>query len=292
MLLALAVLAGCASHPTTPEPSVTVQDGPSGAPELTYAVPLAIPTPREEVIWPGTGPRLRAGKPVLINYRLENATNGELIEETYSAVPKSFLLAPELIGADLYNALRGKSVGARVLALVPASAKGADAPAVLVVDVLSTRAVGDRVPPRKGLPGVRLRSDGSPRITIPSTAPPSDLVVQTLVRGTGAQVAAGATVTVQYTGVRWKDGAEVDSTWSTGAGPTSFRLGEAIAGWAQGLVEQTVGSQVLLVIPPSMANVPAAGKGGAGNTLVFVVDILSASTPGRAAATPSPTARK
>jgi len=48
-----------------------------------------------------------------------------------------------------------------------------------------------------------------------------------------------------------------------------------IAGWDSGLVEQPVGSQVLLVVPPQMA------YGGtedelAAETLVFVVDILSA----------------
>jgi peptidylprolyl isomerase len=52
-----------------------------------------------------------------------------------------------------------------------------------------------------------------------------------------------------------------------------------IAGWDQGLVGQTVGSQVLLVVPPDQ------GYGSKGNsqagikptdTLVFVVDILDA----------------
>ncbi len=51
-----------------------------------------------------------------------------------------------------------------------------------------------------------------------------------------------------------------------------------IDGWVQGLVGKTVGSQVLLVVPPELGY-GDAGSGDAipgGATLVFVVDILAA----------------
>ena len=52
-----------------------------------------------------------------------------------------------------------------------------------------------------------------------------------------------------------------------------------IAGWDEGLVGQTVGSQVLLVVPPDKGygkdGQPSAGIKGT-DTLVFVVDILDA----------------
>ena len=55
--------------------------------------------------------------------------------------------------------------------------------------------------------------------------------------------------------------------------------GSVIAGWDEGLVGQTVGSQVLLVVPPDKGY-GAAGNTDAGikgtDTLVFVVDILDA----------------
>ncbi len=55
--------------------------------------------------------------------------------------------------------------------------------------------------------------------------------------------------------------------------------GQVIAGWDEGLVGQTVGSQVLLVVPPdkgygTAGNTDAGIKGT--DTLVFVVDILDA----------------
>ena len=52
-------------------------------------------------------------------------------------------------------------------------------------------------------------------------------------------------------------------------------VGQVIEGWDQGLVEQSVGSQIMLVVPPAL------GYGGsstplADETLVYVVDILDA----------------
>jgi len=103
--------------------------------------------------------------------------------------------------------------------------------------------------------------------------------VQPLIKGTGAEVKKGDVVTVNYTGWTWADGTQFDSSWDRGA-PASFQLndGAVIDGWVEGLVGQTVGSQVLLVIPPEKAY----GEDGnetipGGSTLVFVVDILAAS---------------
>ncbi|OLT55205.1 hypothetical protein BJF88_07105 [Cellulosimicrobium sp. CUA-896] len=80
--------------------------------------------------------------------------------------------------------------------------------------------------------------------------------------------------------MRWSDGGVFDSTWTDGAAPSSVMIGigEVIEGWEQGLLEQSVGSRVLLVVPPSL------GYGGtasplAEETLVYVVDILDAHFP-------------
>ncbi len=85
---------------------------------------------------------------------------------------------------------------------------------------------------------------------------------------------------MQYTGAIWKNGKVFDSSWK-GNGSVQFPIGagQVIAGWDEGLVGQTVGSQVLLVIPPDKgygaAGQPSAGIKGT-TTLVFVVDILAA----------------
>lgn len=134
--------------------------------------------------------------------------------------------------------------------------------------------------PAAGLPTVDLDADGKPTITIPDRDPSSTLVVQPLVKGTGAVVTAGQTVTVHYTGVVYASNKQFDSSWDGGT-PVDFAIGagQVIAGWDEGLVGQTVGSQLLLVIPPDKgygeAGQPDAGISGT-DTLVFVVDILGA----------------
>jgi peptidylprolyl isomerase len=104
-------------------------------------------------------------------------------------------------------------------------------------------------------------------------------VGQLLIKGTGAAITAGQTVTVNYVGVLWATGKQFDSSWSRT--PTTFKigLGQVIPGWDKVLVGNTVGSQVLMVIPPADAY-GAAGAPNAGisatDTLVFVVDLLDA----------------
>ena len=59
----------------------------------------------------------------------------------------------------------------------------------------------------------------------------------------------GDTVLVHYTGVKWSDGTVFDSSWERGA-PASFATTGVVEGFKQALEGQTVGSQVLVVIPP------------------------------------------
>ena len=140
------------------------------------------------------------------------------------------------------------------------------------------RAEGTPVEPAPGLPVVTLAETGEPSIDAAGVAEPTELVVQPLITGAGAPVESGQTVTFHYSG--WLlDGTPFDSSWANGA-PFTTRIGtgDVIAGWDQGLVGQTVGSQVLLVIPGDLAYGPA-GRAPVippDATLIFVVDILSA----------------
>jgi peptidylprolyl isomerase len=132
------------------------------------------------------------------------------------------------------------------------------------------------------LPLVTLSVDGTPSIEIPSgLGEPAELQVQTLIRGAGAEVVEGDEIEAQYGGWLW-DGTEFDSSWSRGGVPleATLKSGQLIDGWVQGLVGQTVGSQVLLVIPPELGyGETDMGAIPPDSTLIFVVDILSASTP-------------
>jgi peptidylprolyl isomerase len=93
-------------------------------------------------------------------------------------------------------------------------------------------------------------------------------------------VKKGDDIAVQYTGVIWRTGQVFQSSWAQDLPfTTPIGEGQVIAGWDAGLVGQTVGSRVLLVIPGADAYGSAGSstvgiKGG--DTLAFVVDILAA----------------
>ena len=108
--------------------------------------------------------------------------------------------------------------------------------------------------------------------------PPSDLVVDDIQLGDGAEATAGRTVDVHYVGVAHSTGEEFDASWNRG-GPLSFPLGtgRVIAGWDQGVSGMKVGGRRRLVIPPHLGY-GDRGAGGAiapGETLIFVVDLVA-----------------
>jgi peptidylprolyl isomerase len=103
--------------------------------------------------------------------------------------------------------------------------------------------------------------------------------VQPLIKGEGPAVTVGQTLSVQYVGLVWRTGKVFDSSWQRRSMNVRTGAGQPIPAWDAGLVGQTVGSQVLLVVPPDQ------GYGSSGNpkigvkgtdAMVFVVDILGA----------------
>jgi peptidylprolyl isomerase len=273
--VAIALLTSGCTAPTAPSNDIQVSGELGASPQLHFVTPLLVPQQRVEVLAPGEGERLADDRPVLLDFYAESAEDGSLIAETYSGEPRAYTMSPDSLGPDLYNALHGQRVGARILQVAP----GRDGypAAVAVYDVLPTRATGEPVAPRDGLPTVTLGPYGEPTITVPDADPPSQAVAQPLLRGDGPQVEAGQVVTVQYVGVTWSDGTVFDSTWAEGKLPADFPIGVGSlpSGWDDGIVEQTVGSQVLLVLPPD-SGFAGTDQDLANQTVVFVVDILAA----------------
>lgn len=118
-----------------------------------------------------------------------------------------------------------------------------------------------------------------PDVTIPDTAPPTELTVEELTVGDGAEATPGQTVRVHYVGVSWSTGQQFDASWDRDD-PFSFGLGagQVIAGWDRGVAGMRVGGRRRLTIPPELGY-GARGAGGAigpDETLVFVVDLLGA----------------
>lgn len=120
--------------------------------------------------------------------------------------------------------------------------------------------------------------DDTPVIAAGKGSEPTDKVlVKTLKQGDGALVCPGATVKVNYVGALW-NGTVFDSSYQKGE-PIEFSLDRVVKGWGYGLAHTHVGDRVELVIPASLGyGSQAAGDIPANSTLVFVVDVLGAST--------------
>lgn len=301
LLLAVGVLAAATLVPTTVaaagsalEPVVV--NGPAGQkPTVTFTAPFAVKKSASDVRVEGTGTKAAKSSQVLLDYVIVNGRTGEEVETSYGKSPVTLLLDKQATPA-LVDGLIGASPGSRVvIAVAPKDGlakNGASAGVkkndtlLFVVDVkdVSTplqRATGTAVTPPAGLPTVVLAKNGAPTITVPKTDAPTSLVVQPLIKGDGPVVQAGRSVNVHYTGALWDGGKVFDSSWKRGE-TAQFPIGtrSVIAGWDEGLVGQTVGSQVLLVVPPDKGygagGQPQAGIKGT-DTLVFVVDILGTS---------------
>ncbi|MGZ4681024.1 MAG: FKBP-type peptidyl-prolyl cis-trans isomerase [Acidimicrobiales bacterium] len=117
---------------------------------------------------------------------------------------------------------------------------------------------------------------GAPDVPVVVGPPPTELVKQDLVVGTGDEVTDGATVTVNYIGVACSTGKIFDSSYKTGA-PATFPVSGVIPGFGTGVTGMKVGGTRLLGIPPEQGygNQGAGSDIAPGETLWFVVKVTN-----------------
>jgi peptidylprolyl isomerase len=118
-----------------------------------------------------------------------------------------------------------------------------------------------------------------PQVDVPSDQPPSyQLEVEDIETGDGDEATHGKVVEVHYVGVSYKNGQQFDASWDRGD-TFKFKLGggQVIRGWDDGVAGMKVGGRRRLTIPPDLAygQRGAGGVIGPGETLVFVVDLIS-----------------
>ncbi|MGM7667327.1 FKBP-type peptidyl-prolyl cis-trans isomerase [Microbacterium sp. A93] len=291
-LVGALLLAGCAA----PEPrgagdiealepvSLSLND--DGAPEVTVDGAIEATEISSRVLQDGDGAELNEGDIALVQTAIVDPESGEVTAENFTQGAEAVFLNEKLKeGNDvLFNMLDQNKVGAQISFFMPASQLGEGATDQLMVfqiaDARPARAEGEPVEVTDdSLPSVSLDEDsGEPTIEAPEGDAPEDLVVQPLIQGDGEEVGETDFVTVQYKGVKWSDGEEFDSSWSKGE-PAGFQLDQVVAGWSEGLQGQKVGSQVLIVVPPSKGYGESEGHELQDETLVFVVDILHTMPP-------------
>ncbi len=280
---------------TTGLPSVTGAFGK----EATIALPGPDPSGYSAtVLTTGTGAKVLKGDLLVAQYLGETWRDGKVFDQSYGrGQPVQFAIGVGKVIPGWDEKLVGQTIGSRVLlVLPPAKGYGAAGNAqagilgtdtlVFVVDIVGafgakSSANGTPVAPVAGLPTVTATAGQKPVVAIAKGAKaPAKLVAQPLLTGSGTPVKKGQTLVAQYVGVVFGTGKQFDASWDRGE-PAQFPIGvgQVIPGWDKSLVGATIGSRMLLVIPP------ADGYGTAGNaqagikgtdTLVFVVDILGA----------------
>ena len=276
--------------------AVMITGNPGEKPTISFAAPFGVKATQSDTVANGTGEAASTGSTIGFDYLILNGRTGQEIESSYGKQKGAMLLDTKQAQPAMVKHLIGSSAGSRVLvAIAPKEglAKAAgnsngikkNDTLLFLFDIHDVttpleRATGEAVAPVAGLPTVSLAESGKPTVTIPAgVEAPATLVVQPLIKGTGKVVEAADTIAVQYVGLVYRTGKVFDSSWGGTAFGVPIGTGQVVAGWDEGLVGQTVGSQVLLVIPPDKGygpdGNPQIGVKGT-DAMVFVIDILSA----------------
>jgi peptidylprolyl isomerase len=280
-------------------------------PEVTLDTPITAEATERTVAIEGDGDVVQEDSGVTIDYTMLNGTTGDEIDATPYEADSAVAFADltQLI-PGFSSTLVCSTAGSRVIGVVAPEdglnesaleqyGMTTDDTLIMVMDVVTvtepveaeadteldpadypSKAEGVDQPLPEGFPAIDVQiaddASGTPTVTIPDTEAPTELQLATLKLGDGEVIQAGDDVVVNYQGTIWGSKTIFDSSWARGA-IANFPTDRVIPGFTQALEGQTIGSQVLVVIPPAL------GYGEAGNTqagiagtdtLVFIVDIL------------------
>lgn len=306
LLPALLVVTACGGSSSTDEKpqaatlsEVTVSGPTSSRPTVDFKAPLSFAKTESKIVEEGAGEgdAIKPSSEVTVDYLGINASDGAEFDSSWKrGKPATFSLSGVIPGFS--TGLQGAHAGDRVLVGI-ASQDGYDPTGngaairpgdslIFVIDVHKvespiTEASGTAVKPPSTVPMLTYDDSDHPEkfVATPQTAKaPDKLGVYPIIKGDGDVVKSGQTITVEYVGQLYPDGDVFDESWSKEQ-PVSFSVGTGglIEGWDQGLVGQTVGSRVILVIPSDLGY-GAAGSGAdipPNADLIFVIDILQAS---------------
>jgi FKBP-type peptidyl-prolyl cis-trans isomerase len=240
----------------------------------------------------GDGDVVKAGDSVTINYVGVIAGSDQPFDSSWARnSPATFPLksGPNNLIPGLVKAIEGQREGSRVVAVVPPS-EGfgkagnstvgiqSDSTLVFVIDILKPLEVKT-----SDLGGVTVEGKfgDEPTVDFEPVMSVDKTEIKTLSKGDGEVVEASDEVTVNYQGINGRTGDEFDSSWTNGK-PATFTLSGVVPGFSKAIAGQTVGSRVLVAIPPEdgygSAGNPQAGIQGT-DTLIFVIDIIKAGAP-------------
>jgi peptidylprolyl isomerase len=274
---------------------VTIEGEVGEAPEVTWDGELTATDVESEVVTEGDGAEIGDGDQVFAQIWLGNGTTQEQAYSTYEAdQPQLLTVSQDTLSELFLQGVEGQTVGSRVA--VAASAETAFGPqgnpqvgignkdtVLTVIDLLGTVADGPEGAEQDApswVPSLVGGDEAPTALDFAGTPKPTGkLQTAVLVEGEGDVVEKGQTIAVDYLGQVYGGKQPFDESYSSQSTSFPIGVGQVVKGWDQALVGQTVGSRVMLAIPPALGygdtgNEQAGIKGT--DTLYFVVDILGA----------------
>lgn len=264
-------------------------------PEVEWKGQMSADDLETEVLTEGDGPVLAAGDEVVINYFVGNGFSQRTTYTSYSDEPSGQLLTLSDDFSPIFlAALKDQKIGSRVAVVGSAEASfgeggnpelgvGNQDTVLLVMDLSSgvlEKAEGPKTPAAPWVPGLN-QDKGVPAnfVFTQTPQPTAKLRVSELITGEGPEVKKGDLIVVDYLGQTYQGTKPFDESYSKQPASFGIGIGAVIKGWDQALVGKTVGSRVILSIPPNLGygesgNEQAGIKGT--DTLFFIIDILGA----------------
>lgn len=260
------------------------------SPQVTWPDDYTAGTPESETLVEGDGPEIAEDGTALVHYWIGNGYDQSEAISTYTALPEVLDLSNTELPEALTDPVVGATVGSRIVTSLdaeelfgpvgqPAYGISNKDPLLLVTDVLGPYPVDAPYEEQgKGFgPDLVLGDDGVPTAMrfMGRPKPTGRLQVQTLVEGDGETIGASDVVMVDYLGQVYAKPKPFDTSF--GAQPLVQSLSGLVEGWQQALVGKTVGSRIVLAVPPRLGY-GAEGNEGAGirgtDTIYFLIDVL------------------
>lgn len=279
--------------------AVSISGDPGKEPQVEWKEGLHADKLQTETLVEGDGKEVKDGEKVYLQLWIGNGFSKSVGYTTYGEEVQPVTAGPEL-GDVIGPLVNGQKVGSRVAVIAdPKSAlEGQIGPqfgvgdgdsALIIGDVVGTLLDGPdgaKAQPAPWAPKVvektvkKVKQPAS--LDFAGTPAPTKALQKTfLIRGSGAPVKDGQTITVNYLGQVYQGKEPFDGSYSKGE-PFSFKMGKdatVVDGWKQGLKGVPVGSRIILAVPPKLGygkdGKPDANIKGT-DTMYFLVDVLGA----------------
>jgi peptidylprolyl isomerase len=299
LCLALA-LSACGDEPVPTEPTkerldaVEITGEIGDEPVVTWSSQMTAGKIESETLVEGDGAKLEDGDQVLAHLWIGNGFTEAKAFSTHDEDATAELVTVDDQLPPFLAAVKGATIGSRIA--VTSSAEAAFGAAgnaqlgignkdtvLVIVDLASgidDGPTGTRPPAPEWVPSLEFKKgviSGFDFKGVPE--PTAELQKAVLFEGDGAVVETGNAVVVRYLGQVYGGKKPFDENFSTGT-PTSFAIGTGavIKGWDQALVSATVGTRMVIAVPPELGY-GEEGKPDAGikrtDTLYFVIDVLA-----------------